>query len=94
MKSLMNDNYKLLCCLNEHIVTVGKDKFIPLTQQEISRLMHFSLMKINRMMIDLKINGFIKAYNNTKGRYILTDKAMMVIKEIAEIDKKISKEIK
>lgn len=90
---LMNDNYKLLCCLSENKITVNESEFVPLTQQEISKLMNFSLMKTNKIMAELKANGFIKLYNNTKGRYMLTNEASLIIKELNEIRNRTKKEI-
>lgn len=74
-----NDKYKVLKTLYDHQIEVNNKCFSPLTQQDIADSLHFSRMKANKIMQELKAQGYTKAFKNIKGRYELTDKAKEAI---------------
>ena len=76
-----NDKYKLLKFLYDNQIEIKNNKYIALSQQEIADSLHFSKNKTNKIMQELKKDNF----NNTKGKYIITDKGNKVI---AVIEKK------
>lgn len=75
-----NDKFKVLVVLNKHQIQVQEATFSPLTQQEISEILHYSKAKINQIINELIDNEFIEFYNNTKGRYVITKKAIEILK--------------
>ncbi|WP_326910648.1 winged helix-turn-helix transcriptional regulator [Sedimentibacter sp. MB31-C6] len=75
-----NDKFKVLVVLNKHQIQVQEATFSPLTQQEISEILHYSKAKINQIINELIDNEFIEFYNNTKGRYVITKKAIDILK--------------
>lgn len=80
-----NDKYKLLKFLYENQIEIKNNKYIALSQQEIADSLHFSKNKTNKIMQELKKDNFIDTFNNTKGKYIVSDKGNKVI---AIIEKK------
>ena len=80
-----NDKYKLLKFLYDNQIEIKNNKYIALSQQEIADSLHFSKNKTNKIMQELKKDNFIDTFNNTKGKYFITDKGNKVI---AVIEKK------
>lgn len=74
-----NDKYKLLKFLYDNQIEIKNNKYIALSQQEIADSLHFSKNKTNKIMQELKKDNFIDAFNNTKGKYIVSDKGNKVI---------------
>lgn len=48
---------------------------MPITQQEIADSLGCSKAKVNIILNELIDNDYVQVYNNTKGRYVLTDEA-------------------
>lgn len=69
-----NDHYVLLKLLSENQVKVKDDFYIPLCQQEIADIAHFSKLKTNRILNELQDNGFVISYQGKRGKYAITDK--------------------
>ena len=80
-----NDKYKLLKFLYENQIEIKNNKYIALSQHEIAHSLDFSKNKTNKIMQELKKDNFIDTFNNTKGKYIVSDKGNKVI---AIIEKK------
>ena len=74
-----NDKYKLLKFLYDNQIEIKNNKYIALSQQEIADSLHFSKNKTNKIMQELKKDNFIDTFNNTKGKYIVSDKGNKVI---------------
>ena len=74
-----NDKYKLLKFLYDNQIEIKNNKYIALSQQEIADSLHFSKNKTNKIMQELKKDNFINTFNNTKGKYIVSDKGNKVI---------------
>lgn len=77
-----NDKYKLLKFLYDNQIEIKNNKYIALSQQEIADSLHFSKNKTNKIMQELKKDNFIDTFNNTKGKYIVSDKGNKVISVI------------
>lgn len=75
-----NDKYKLLDVLNNSEIKIKEDLYIPLSQQEIADIVHFSKVKTNRIINELIDNKFLIVYKGKKGKYALTEKAYKVLK--------------
>ena len=74
-----NDKYKLLKFLYDNQIEIKNNKHIALSQQEIADSLHFSKNKTNKIMQELKKDNFINTFNNTKGKYIVSDKGNKVV---------------
>lgn len=74
-----NDKYKLLKFLYDNQIEIKNNKYIALSQQEIANSLHFSKNKTNKIMQELKKDNFINTFNNTKGKYIVSDKGNKVV---------------
>ena len=76
-----NDRFLLLEKLYEHQIEVSGVIFVPVTQTELANLMSCSKVKINKLLGELMENGYVEVYNNTKGRYQLTENGLKAIKK-------------
>lgn len=74
-----NDRYNLLKMLLDNQVKVKNDFYVPLSQQEIADMIQFSKLKTNRLLNELKDNGFIDYFNGKRGKYIITEKGHKVL---------------
>ncbi len=77
-----NDKYKILKFLYDNQIEIKNKKYVALSQQEIADSLHFSKNKTNKIIQELKKDNFIDSYNNTKGKYVITDKGNKVISVI------------
>lgn len=76
-----NDRYLLLKTLYEHQIEINQAEICPITQQEITDALGRSKAKVNMVLNELFDNGYIQIYNNTKGRYVLTEDAKKTMKK-------------
>lgn len=79
-----NDRFKLLQCLFERQIEVGGKKYAPLSQEQISEIIGISKATVNSIIKELKKEKYIVQENKTRGKYILTDKAISVISEFSK----------
>ena len=68
-----------------NLVDFTNDKYISLSQQEIADSLHFFKNKINKIMQELIKDNCIDTFNNTKGKYIVSDKGNKIIDVIERI---------
>lgn len=59
----MNDRFIILKILYENQVTIGDNKFTPVTQEELGILCNFSRVKENKILID---GGYVTMFNGVK----------------------------
>lgn len=74
-----NDKYQILKLLHENQVNVKDDFFIPLSQQEIGNMGHFSKLKTNQIINELIDSGFAEVFKNKRGKYAITEKGLKVL---------------
>ena len=84
MELFVNDNFKVLYWLYSNQVKINRAYICPMTQQEIGEGLGFSLMKVNAIMLTLRQEGYIEKYKNSRGRYVLTEKAKKVLRLFGE----------
>ena len=82
----VNDNFRLLKLLYDNQTIVLDKKVIPLTQSEISNELGMSKAKINVMIGELQKKGYVAI--QTRGKYVLLDKANCIMKDIDSIEAK------
>jgi predicted transcriptional regulator len=68
-----NDKYKLLKLLHENQVKVKDSFYVPMSQQEIADMAHFSKLKTNQILNELIAMGFVENYKNMRAKYRITD---------------------
>lgn len=78
----LNDKYELLKLLYDNQLEVKGDIYISLSQQEIADIAHFSKLKTNKIINELKDLDFVVPYRNVRGKYVLTEKALNFIELI------------
>lgn len=79
-----NDTYKLLKFLYDNQIQAKEDYYVVLSQQEIADILHYSKLKTNNIMKDLRNNNFITTFNNKRGKYMITNKGYRVIEILEE----------
>ena len=70
----VNDKYKVLECMSNRQIPINNEQVVKLSQQESADILHFTKTKVNTIIGELKINGYIVQLG-TRGKYTLTDKA-------------------
>ena len=84
IKCFINDNFQTLSYLYD---IRGEDNRARITQQEVADALGVSRSTLNKIMNELKKEGYIKQDGNYMGRYIVTDAAISVIETFRSIDK-------
>lgn len=79
-----NDRYELLKLLYDQQIKVKNESYVSLSQQEMADILHYSKLKTNKILNELKDNEFVGTYKNTRGKYILTERAIKIIKVIED----------
>ena len=78
----LNNRYELLKLLYDNQLEVKGDTYISLSQQEIADIAHFSKLKTNKIINELKDLDFVVPYRNIRGKYALTERALHLIQLI------------
>jgi predicted transcriptional regulator len=79
----LNDKFIILKTLYAHQIDINGVMLCPITQQELADIIGCSKAKINSVLNELMEKEFVQMYNNTKGRYVLSDEAIKVIKRLS-----------
>ena len=74
-----NERYEILILLKENQIKVKEEVYIPLSQQEIADMAHFSKLKANKILNELIELDYVKSYQNKRGKYALTEKGNKLI---------------
>lgn len=77
----VNDKYRVLECMANRQISVNNKQIVKLSQQEIADILHFTKTKVNTIIGELKINGYIVQLS-TRGKYALTEKANYEIQKM------------
>lgn len=65
----------------ERQITVNGQQVIKLSQQEIAEIVRFSKVKVNNIISELKLDGYLEQIS-ARGKYLLTTKAKSALAEI------------
>lgn len=74
MQYFGNDKYRVLVCMSEHQTSVNNSMIIDLSQQEIANKLFLSKVKVNKIIRELKSDGYIMQMS-PRGKYTLSDMA-------------------
>lgn len=77
----VNDKYRVLECMAARQISVNEEMVIKLSQQEIADILHFTKAKVNAIIGELKINGYLSQLT-TRGKYALTQKSIDVLNKM------------
>lgn len=77
-----NDRFRVLQCMLERQIDVMGKNIVPLSQQDIADVVQLSKKKVNTIIGELKGNGYIQQQSSTRGKYLLTDKAVQAVDKI------------
>lgn len=77
-----NDRYKILQCMFDRQIEISGQNVVPLSQQNIADVVQLSKKKVNTIIGELKSNGYIQQQSPTRGKYLLTNKAIQVVRKI------------
>jgi len=82
IEKVTTDYYKVLRIIFDTQMIVDNNTFSPITQTEIAEKLNLSTMTINTIISKLKKDNLLHLYNNSRGRYCLSDEAINLIKNI------------
>lgn len=71
-----NDRYKVLDCMKQRQIDVSGVQVVPLSQRQISDITGMAYKTVNNIIKELKKEGYINYQGTTRGRYLLTIKAI------------------
>jgi predicted transcriptional regulator len=74
-----NERFEILILLKENEIKVKEDEYVPLSQQEIADMAHFSKLKTNKILNELINLDYVVPYMNKRGKYALTEKGNKLI---------------
>ena len=77
IEQFTTDNFRILSYLCE---IKGKDNKVSVTQQEIADKFSLSRATVNKIIGELKAEGYIEVDGNHIGRYVITKQTISVIK--------------
>lgn len=93
MEKLTSNRYKILKILYENQVKKADGTvFIPVTQAEIAADLKISKITVNSLFKDLQVDGLVSKCGSMRGRYELSDKALMIIEQMNIIDKRLGED--
>ena len=79
-----NEKCVILKLLYDNQIKVKDECYVSLSQQEMADMVHYSKVKTNKIINDLKKLGCTSTFDNQKGKYFLTPKAEHLIKLLSE----------
>jgi biotin operon repressor len=88
LNQFLTDNYHTLSYLYDNS---SQDNKISITQQEIADAIGLSRTTVNRIMQELKRNGYLVSDDGHPGRYLITQQAVLLLKNIKAVNNTIEK---
>ncbi len=85
----LNDSYKLLELLFDNQTIVLDKKIVPITQNEIGNALGMSKAKVNLLIGQLQNEGYVSIEG--RGKYVLSEKAILLIKTMRRTDNRLVK---
>lgn len=82
LELFVNDRYSILKILFDNQFHIKNDSYVPLSQQEIADLAHFSKLKTNKIINELIDSKYIVPFQDKKGKYALTKNGLKVIETL------------
>lgn len=87
VSSVTNNTYKILKYMNScEIILPDGTKCVPLSQVELSEFIGVSTITMNKLFKQMINEGLIISIEGRRGKYQLTDKAMIILKNIENME--------
>ncbi len=83
MFNFINEKMKVLLVIGENSMEIDGIKVCPLNQQEIANQVPCGKPKVNQIIRELTEEGYVETMR-AKGRYILTEKAEILVKGLLD----------
>ena len=77
-----NDRYTILKLLYDNQVKIKEDYYVPLSQQEIADIAHFSKIKANKILNELINAGYVTFFNGKRSKYTITAEGKRVLQSL------------
>ena len=81
-----NDAYDILKLLHDNQIKVKEAVYVPLSQQELADMAHFSKLKTNKLLNALIEAGYVVCFEGRRGKYAITDKGYKVIALMQQVN--------
>ena len=88
LNQFLTDNYHTLSYLYDNS---SQDNKISITQQEIADAIGLSRTTVNRIMQELKKDGYLISDDGHPGRYVITQQAVFLLKNLKTVHRTIEK---
>ena len=88
LEQFLTDNYHVLSYLYDNSTPDNK---ISITQQEIADAIGLGRTKVNAIMQELKQQGYLVSENGHLGRYLITQQAIFLLKNLKTVHRAIEK---
>lgn len=93
MEKLTSNRYKILKILYENQVKKADGTtFAPITQVEIADQLNISKITVNSIFKELQADGLVGKIGSVRGRYELSEKALMIIEQMNIINEKLEED--
>ena len=90
MNLMTSNTYKVLKQMYSCQITLPDGTtYIPLSQAELSRSIGVSTITMNKIFKELDAKNLLHSVAGKRGKYQLTDTALLIIKNIAELENKL-----
>lgn len=87
---MTNNAYKVLKYMHScQIKLPDGTKYIPLSQAEMAPLVGVSIITMNKIFKQLRNDNLLLPIEGKRGKYELTDKAIIIIKDMEKLEDKI-----
>lgn len=87
---MTNNTYKILKYMYScQIELPDGTKYIPLSQVEMASLIGVSTITINKLFRQLRTHDLLLPVEGKRGKYELTDKAIIIMKDMEKLEDKI-----
>lgn len=87
---MTNNTYKILKYMYSYQIELPDGtKYIPLSQAEMAPLIGVSTITINKLFKQLRDDNLLLPVEGRRGKYELTDKAIVIIKGMEKLEDKI-----
>lgn len=85
IEQLTTDNFRILAYLCE---IKSKDNKVSITQQEIADKFDLSRATVNKIISELKSDGYIEQDGAHLGRYVIRQEAIKLVRALLQFDNK------
>lgn len=86
IEKFTNNMYKILKQIYDCQVPLQDgSQYIPISQAELARIVGVSTITMNKYFKEFQEDGLVQPYENKRGKYKLSDKALIIIRNMENI---------